>query len=70
MTTQPIEHQSELKTPPLIEHLDQEHIEKTIQLLDSWCNVDEEEAKEQCETLEYLMQSLDEDRLSYRKLFS
>ena len=70
MTTQPIEHQSELKNPPLIEHLDQEQIEKTIQLLDSWCNVDEEEAKEQCETLEYLMKALDEDRLSYRKLFS
>jgi hypothetical protein len=70
MTTQPIEHQSELQTPPLIEHLDQEQIEKTIQLLDSWCNVDEQEAKEQCETLEYLMQALDEDRLSYRKLFS
>ena len=70
MTTQPIEHQSKLKTLPLIESLNQEHIEKTIQLLDSWCNVDEEEAKEQCETLEYLMQALYEDRLSYRKLFS
>lgn len=70
MTTQPIEHQSELKTLPLIEPLDQEHIEKTLQLLDSWCNVDEEKAKEQCKTLEYLMKALDEARLSYRKLFS
>lgn len=69
MTTQPLEHQSETKAPSLIEPLDQERIEKAIQLLDSWCDVDEEEAKEQCETLEYLMKALDEDRLSYRKLF-
>jgi len=38
-------------------------------LLESWGNVDEEEAQEQHETLEYLKQVLDEDRLSYRKLF-
>lgn len=68
MTTQPIENQTE-PTPSLIEPLDQESIEKAIQLLDSWCDVDEEEAKEQCETLEYLMKVLDADRLSYRKLF-
>ena len=69
MTTQPIEHQTEPKAPSLIEPLDQELIEKAIQLLDSWCDVDEEEAKEQCDTLKYLIKVLDEDRLSYRKLF-
>lgn len=36
MTTQPIEHQSETKAPSLIEPLDQERIEKAIQLLDEW----------------------------------
>lgn len=69
MTTQPIEHQSGLKVSSLIEPLDQERVEKAIQLLDSWCDVDQEETKEQCETLEYLMKAIDEDRLSYRKLF-
>ena len=36
MTTQPIEHQSKTKAPSLIEFLDQERIEKAIQLLDEW----------------------------------
>jgi len=36
MTTQPIEHQSEPKVLSLIKPLDQEHIEKAIQLLDEW----------------------------------
>lgn len=39
MTTQPIKHQSETKAPSLIEPLDQERIEKAIQLLDSWCDL-------------------------------
>jgi hypothetical protein len=38
-----------------------------IHLLRSWCEGDEEE---QHETLEYLKRTLDEDRLSDRKLFS
>ena len=37
-----------------------------IQLLESWL---EEDEQEQRETLEYLLQVLDEDRLSDRKLF-
>ena len=40
-----------------------------IQLLESWCNVSEEDAREQRETFEYLKRALDEDRLSNRKLF-
>lgn len=38
-----------------------------IRLLQSW--IDEGDAEEQRETGEYLMQALDEDRLSDRKLF-
>lgn len=47
-----------------------EQVENIIEMLDSWCNVSEEEAQEQRETLEYLIKALDEDRPSYRKLFS
>ena len=39
---------------------------KAIALLDSWEN---EDAQEQKETWDYLKKVLDEDRLSYRKLF-
>ena len=38
-----------------------------VQLIQSW--IDEGDADEQRETLEYLIQVLDEDRLSDRKLF-
>ena len=38
-----------------------------VQLVQSW--VDEGDADEQRETLEYLIHALDEDRLSSRKLF-
>ncbi|MDE2797783.1 MAG: hypothetical protein OXI94_03845 [Gemmatimonadota bacterium] len=38
-----------------------------VQLVQSW--MDEGDADEQRETLEYLIQALDEDRLSSRKLF-
>lgn len=62
MIQQPLE---QLKNP-----YSQEEIEKIIQLLDFWCHVSEEEAQEQTETMEYLMKVLDEDRPSYRKLFS
>jgi hypothetical protein len=41
--------------------------ERAIALLASWCEDDDE--AEQRETIEYLMRVLDEDRLSYRKLF-
>ena len=40
---------------------------KLVNLLQSW--MDEEDAEEQQETGEYLIQALDEDRLSERKLF-
>src|SRR6478672_1413594 len=40
-----------------------------IQLLRSWREVDEEGAREQRETWEFLKRALDEDRLSDRKLF-
>jgi hypothetical protein len=40
-----------------------------IALLRSWNEVDEIAAAEQADTLEYLMQALDEDRLSNRPLF-
>ena len=51
--------------------LDQEAKAKALRaLLDSWINCSEEEAQEQRETLAFLMKALDEDRLSYRKLFS
>jgi hypothetical protein len=38
-----------------------------IDLLNTW---EQEDAEEQRETLEYLMQALDQDRPSSRKLFS
>ncbi len=43
---------------------------KLINLLDSWLNVDEEGAQEQRETMQYLRQALDENRLPGSKLFS
>ena len=52
----------------LIEHiLLKQKQAKSIALLQSW--MDEEDAEEQQETGEYLIQALDEDRLSDRKLF-
>jgi len=45
------------------------NVERAVALLESWCNVDEEQAAEQRETFEYLKRVLDEDRLSDRKLF-
>jgi predicted DNA-binding protein len=41
--------------------------QNVIDLLQSW--LDEEDAQEQRETGEYLIRTLDEDRLSSRKLF-
>jgi hypothetical protein len=40
---------------------------KLVDLLQSW--IDEDDTQEQQETGEYLIQALDEDRLSDRKLF-
>jgi hypothetical protein len=40
---------------------------KLVNLLQSW--IDEDDVQEQQETGEYLVQALDEDRLSDRKLF-
>lgn len=52
----------------LIEHimLKQKQV-KSVTLLQSW--MDEEDAEEQQETGQYLIQALDEDRLSDRQLF-
>ncbi len=69
MTAHPIKHQNQPESSSLLQPLNQEQIQKVIDLLDSWCNVSEEEAEEQRETWEYLKKALDEDRLSYRKLF-
>ena len=52
--------------PPLTD----EQRAAAIALLRSWREVGEEEAREQRETGEFLMKALDEDRPSYRKLFS
>jgi hypothetical protein len=45
----------------------QEKSTKLVNLLQSW--IDEDDVQEQQETGEYLVQALDEDRLSDRKLF-
>ena len=45
----------------------QEKSTKLVNLLQSW--IDEDDTQEQQETGEYLIQALDEDRLSDRKLF-
>ena len=52
----------------LIEHIMLKQKQtKSVDLLQSW--MDEEDAEEQQETGEYLIQALDEDRLSDRQLF-
>lgn len=43
--------------------------QSAIDLLDSWATATDEEIAEQRETWEFLRKALDEDRLSYRKLF-
>lgn len=42
---------------------------QALELLASWNNVSNEDIAEQRETWEFLQKALDEDRLSYRKLF-
>jgi hypothetical protein len=49
--------------------LTDEQREAAIALLRSWREASDEEAREQQETWEYLKKALDEDRMSYRKLF-
>jgi hypothetical protein len=52
----------------LTEHiLPKEKKTKLVNLLQSW--IDEDDGEEQKETGEYLIQALDEDRLSNRQLF-
>lgn len=51
------------------EHEVSDRNQRAIELLNSWCDVTEEEEQEQRETWEYLKQALDEDRLWSRKLF-
>ncbi len=53
----------------LEKQLEQDKRAAAIALLQSWIDADEEEAREQRETGEYLIRVLDEDRLSDRKLF-
>ena len=55
-----------LRLPPSPEFYDN-RAAGLVQLIQSW--IDEGDADEQRETLEYLIQVLDEDRLSDRKLF-
>ncbi|MCT7949521.1 hypothetical protein NG798_06965 [Ancylothrix sp. C2] len=69
MTAQPLQQPAQPQTPSPFDPLPPEKIKRIIEELDSWCNVGEEDAQEQRETLEYLIKALDEDRLSYRKLF-
>ena len=49
------------------ESLEKEKQTKLVDVLQSW--IDEDDAQEQQETGEFLIQALDEDRLSDRKLF-
>jgi hypothetical protein len=44
-------------------------VDNAIALLQSWCGDDPQEQQEQRDTWEYLRKTLDEDRLSDRKLF-
>ncbi len=52
---------------PLYTILEQEKQTKLVNLLQSW--IDEEDEQEQQETGEYLIEALDQDRLSERPLF-
>lgn len=70
MNPQPIQQNNQTETHTRLKPPTPEQVENIIEMLDSWCNVSEEEAEEQRETLEYLIKALDEDRPSYRKLFS
>ena len=49
--------------------LQREKNQAAIDLIRSWREVDEDGRREQRETWEFLKKALDEDRLSYRKLF-
>lgn len=44
-------------------------IDDAIALLQSWCGDEPQQQQEQRDTWEYLKKSLDEDRISDRKLF-
>jgi hypothetical protein len=48
-------------------HVDRDRRGEVVELLQSW--IEEGDAQEQKETGEYLIQALDEDRLSDRSLF-
>lgn len=43
--------------------------QSAIDLLESWAYASDDEITEQRETWEFLRKALDDDRLSYRKLF-
>jgi hypothetical protein len=45
-------------------------VDHAIPWLQSWCADEPQQQKEQRDTWDYLKQSLDEDRISGRKLFS
>ncbi len=56
LTTQTIKQQSQ--EPLALKPLTPEQIQRIIDLLDSWCNLYEEETQEQKENLEDLMQPM------------
>ncbi|OCR02459.1 hypothetical protein BCD67_00775 [Oscillatoriales cyanobacterium USR001] len=60
MTSSQVKQQIQPQIPFSLEPLDSEQVQEVIDMLNSWCDVDEEEANEQRETLEYLMKALDE----------
>ncbi|MBE9230110.1 hypothetical protein IQ264_32445 [Phormidium sp. LEGE 05292] len=50
---------NQTETHPSLKPATPEQLKNIIEMLDSWCNVSEEEAQEQKETLQYLMKALE-----------
>ncbi|MGA9379137.1 MAG: hypothetical protein WBV73_10245 [Phormidium sp.] len=50
---------NQTETHPTLKPPTPEQLENIIAMLDSWCNVSEEEAEEQRETLQYLIKALE-----------
>ena len=60
---------SEVSQKKKLEPYTEEQKRRIHELLQSWIECSEDEAKEQQETFEYLKKVLDEDRPGQRKLF-
>jgi hypothetical protein len=60
---------SEIAPSKQFEPYDEARKRRIHEMFRSWIECDEQEAKEQRETFEFLKKSLDEDRFSTRKLF-